>query len=492
MASSNQAEKGYRIAKNYAYSLLYQIFTIITPLITTPYISRVLGAANIGIFGYVESIGVYFIMMGNFGFPFLGQREIAYTSDDLEKRSQRFADIMLGKTFFLSIALVAYIIFSLFFAKDNKIIFLSFALGIIADLLQAGWFFQGIEDFRTTVIRNFIIKITSIVSIFLFVKTANDLLIYSLLLNGANVIGNLFVVFALRNKISLKNYKVSMKRVFSFVKPALILAIPYYISSVYAVIDKTMIGSLCNYSEVGYYEQSQKIIKFSLALVTALGTVFMPRIAKEVKSRDRESVKLLLSKGIDAILLISFPLCAGLLCVGEMMTPWFFGAGFEPVGVLIMTFAPMALFLGLNSFLGDQYLAAAKKEKLLTIAILVGVVINVIVNAILIPKLASLGAAIATVTSEFCKLIFLMICLRGVVEVKHLLLTALKCLLLTLPMFAVGVITRQTIFSEYSITNTLLLVVLCCVVYFCTLVVTKNEFVMAFFDLVKKKLHKKS
>lgn len=492
MVASNNAEKGVRIAKNYVYSLLYQIFTIITPLITTPYISRVLGAANIGIYGYVESICVYFIVMGNLGFPLLGQREIAYTSDNFEKRSRCFADVMIGKTFFLSISLVAYVIFAIFFAKDNNIIFISYSLGMIADLFNVGWFFQGIEDFRTTVIRNFMIKIISVVSIFVFVKTSDDLLKYSILINAANVIGNLFVVFALRKKVSFKGYKIDVKRVLNLIKPALVLAIPYYISSIYTVVNKTMIGMICdNYAEIGYYEQSQKIITFSLAIVTALGAVFMPRIAKEVEDGKKENVNYFLTKAIDSICLISVPLFAGLLLVGDMMVPWFFGDGYEKVGTLIMMFSPLALFLGLTSFLGNQYLVSAKKEKLLTITIAIGVVVNVTLNALLLPALASKGAAIATVISEFAKLTFLLICLRNTLKASTVILRIGKGLLITAPMFIIGFIAKNTFLSTYSFINTFILIIACVLVYFITLVVTKNEMVMSFFDVVKKKVLKK-
>lgn len=492
MESSNNAAKSYKIAKNYIYSLIYQIFTIITPLITTPYISRVLGPTNIGIYGYVESICVYFIVIGNLGFPLLGQREIAFTSDNFEKRSFKFADIMLGKTFFLSVSLIAYIIFSIFFAKDNNIIFLSYSLGIVADLLHVGWFFQGIEDFKTTVVRNFIIKILSVASIFIFVKTPNDLLIYSIVINAANIIGNLFVVFALRKKVSLKGYKINVKRIVSLIKPALILAIPYYISALYAVIDKTMLGMICeNYSEVGYYEQSQKIITFALAIVTALGAVFMPRMAKESENNEKDNVQYFLKKGVDAILLISVPIFAGLICVGDMMVPWFFGPGYDSVGTLIMTFSPIALFLGLNSFLGNQYLVSAKKEKLLTVTFLLGIIVNITSNAILIPFYDALGAAIATVASEFSKLLFLVICLRKTLKIKFIVLKMLKYVALTMPMFAFGMMAKKFIFTTFSISNTLILVLLCCIIYFFTLAITRNEIIMSFFTVIKNKLKKR-
>ncbi|MBR2861929.1 MAG: flippase [Clostridia bacterium] len=490
--ASNNAEKGYKIATNYIYSLLYHIFTIITPLITTPYISRVLGATNIGIYGYVESICIYFIVMGNLGFPLLGQREIAYNADDLKKRSTKFADVMIGKTFFLSISLAAYIIFSLFFAPDNNIIFLSYALGMVADLVNVGWFFQGLEDFRTTVMRNFIIKIISIISIFVFVRTPDDLLAYSLLINAANLIGNGAIVFSLRKEISLKDYKFDVKRITVLIKPALILAIPYYISQIYTVINKTMLGWIGNdYAQVGFYDQAQKIITFSVAIVTALGAVFMPRIAKEVESNEKENVQYFLNKGIDVILLISVPLFAGLICIGDMMVPWFFGPGYDQVGLLIMTFSPITLFLGMNSFLGNQYLVSAKREKLLTVMIFIGVVVNVGLNLLLIPLYASMGAVVATVISEICKLAFLIITLRKTLDIKYLLTRSLRYVLLTLPMLAVGLLLKSTVLSSFTLVNTLILIIVCGVVYLAALIITKNETLTALLGMVKKKILKR-
>lgn len=486
-----ESSKDSRLFKNYIYSFAYHLFTIVTPLVTTPYISRVLGAENIGIYSYVESICLYFIVMGNMGFPLLGQREIAYCANDVEKRSQKFAEIMAGKIAFLVLSLGLYLSFVTFFAHDNKVIFLSYSVGIIADIINVGWFYQGIEDFRTTIARNFLIKITSIVLIFVFVKTENDLLNYSLLINFANLFGNLLVAIAIKRKVTFKHISVNIIKILKLIKPALILAIPFYITSVYAVLDKTMLGALCdNYSEVGFYEQSQKIVTFALSIVTSIGVVFMPRIANEVAEDNGNAIRKYLNRGLEIILLLSSPIMFGLLCVGDMIVPWFFGSGFERVGGLISIFSSLALAMGLSNFIGNQYLVALKKERLLSLSIAIGVVINLGLNILLIPLYASYGAAIATVVSEFCKLVFLIVCIRNAVDIKKIAKKSVKYLSLSAIMFGCGFLMKQNVLFEYTLLNTIVIILICSTIYLGALFATKDNIVLTLFSAIHSRFKK--
>ena len=485
-------KKDSRLAKNYLYNLAYHIFTIITPLITTPYISRALGSENIGIYGYVESICAYFIVMGNMGFPLYGQREIAYYADDTKKRSQRFVEIMIGKTLFLLISIVLYIGYVAIFAKDNKIIFYSYTLGMVADVIHIGWYYQGIEEFRITVARNFFIKIATVISIFIFVKTENDLLKYSILINAANLLGNVLIIFGLKNTLDLKDIRIRISEVFKHVKPAFILAIPYYITKIYAVLDKTILGSISgNYSEVGYYEQSQKIVVFALSIVTSLGVVFLPRIANEVANNNRDAIKSYLNRGIEAIMLLSFPILAGLLLIGDMMVPWFFGDGYEKVGSLIKIFSPLALIMGLSNLVGNQFLIASKREKHLTLSIASGVVINVILNFILVYKYQSIGVAIATVISEFCKLILVFIFVNQEIDFSVFAKNIISYLVSAGIMFAAGLFSRNIWFSDFTFTNTLFIILICAFVYLSCLFMTKNNLLLSILNrLIKSKFQK--
>lgn len=472
-------KKETKIAENYLYNLLYQIFVILVPLITAPYISRILGADNIGIYSYTLSVSTYFIVAGNLGFPLYGQREIAYHSQNEEARSRLFFEIASIRCITVSIALLLYVGVIIFVAKDNKEIFFIQSIGIIANIIDMSWLFQGLEEFRITVIRNIFIKLLSVAGLFIFVKTYHDLPVYTLIICVSNLLGNGFLLVDLRRHIKFNHSKVVFSNFSSHIRAAVVLGIPYYITSFYAIIDKTMIGTICErYSEVGYYEQSQKIVTFALAIVTSLGTVFMPRLAKEYQNKNVGNISKYLNTGIEIVELLAFPIFIGMFVLGKMIVPWFFGKGYERVGDLILIFAPLIVIMGVGNFIGNQYLVAAKKEKCLTITIAVGIVLNLVFNALLIPHFASCGAAVATIISEIVKLMIQIIISKDMISIKKFIWNGGRYGVDAMIMGIVLYIVKQNILTEPTFINTVMLVVLGIIVYLTILVFTKNVFIL--------------
>lgn len=178
------------ISKNYLYNLFYQILVIVMPLITTPYLSRVLGAEAIGVYSYTLSIATYFILFGTLGVSLYGQREIAYVQDDEKKRSIVFWEIVLLKTITMTISILIFW-FTYGMYGEYKIYYRILIIELISQCIDISWFFQGIEEFKKTVIRNSIVKLIFAVCIFIFVKSPNDLIKYIVIIAGANLFGNL-------------------------------------------------------------------------------------------------------------------------------------------------------------------------------------------------------------------------------------------------------------------------------------------------------------
>ena len=250
------------IAKNYIYNLAYQILAIILPLIATPYLSRVLGAENIGIYSFTLSIVTYFILFGSLGTSTYGQREIAYVSDNRNKRTEVFYEIFLLRVAMLLISMGAfYPIFCI--NNDYSLYYKILLFEIISECFNISWYFQGVEKFKNTVIRNSIVKIISVVCIFVFVRTPDDLYRYFLIYVLSNLFGNLSLWFYLPKEVGRVDlHSLSFKK---HIGPVLSLFIPQIAIQVYTVLDKTMIGAMvADKSEVGYYEQAQKIIKFRI------------------------------------------------------------------------------------------------------------------------------------------------------------------------------------------------------------------------------------
>lgn len=386
------------VTKNYIYNLIYQILVLILPLITTPYLSRVLGPENIGIYSYTISIVTYFTLFGSLGISMYAQREIAYVQEDKDKRSKIFFEIYILRFIALSISMI---IFYFIFVRTGvySTYYKILLLEILAVAIDISAFFQGMEEFKKIVKRNLIIKCISILCIFIFIKQATDLDKYLVIYVLSNFIGNISLWLYLPKYIK----KVSIKslELFQHLKPTITLFIPQIATQVYTVLDKTMIGSLIiEKAEVGYYEQAQKIIVMLLTLVTSLGTVMLPRIANKFANGKKEEIKKNILTSFNFVYFLSIPMFFGVIIVAKDLIPWFLGEEFKNSISIMYVISPIILFIGLSNVIGVQYLLPIKKQKQYTISVLAGAITNFICNLIFIPKFLSVGAAIGTIVAE--------------------------------------------------------------------------------------------
>lgn len=386
------------VKKNYIYNLIYQIVAIILPFITTPYLSRVLGATNIGIYGYTLSISAYFILFGSLGIALYGQREIAYEQNNIKKYSKSFIEILSLRIITMTISLALfYLIFCINGEFNNY--FKILTLELIANTLDISWFFQGLEEFKKTVGRNLIIKTISVILIFIFVKTKNDLNIYFIIYTVSILIGNLSLWLYLPKFITLKYIKkLNLKKHF---KATLVLFIPQIAIQIYTILDKTMLGTIIvNKAEVGYYTQAEKMIKLMLTIITSLGTVMLPRIASSYAKGDSETIKIYITRAFNLVFLISIPMIVGIVCISNVFVPWFFGKGYDKVIPIMIILTPILLFIGMSNVIGMQYLLPTKKQKEYTYSVIIGAIVNFLINLILIPRYGAIGAAIGTIIAE--------------------------------------------------------------------------------------------
>ena len=464
--------KNSSITKNYIYNLIYQIFAIVVPLITTPYLSRVLGAENIGIYSYTLSITTYFILFGSLGIAMYGQREIAYVQNNKEIRSRTFFEIFLIKTSTLIISMGIFY-FSFAMSGEYSLYYKIFLLEIIANIIDISWFFQGMEEFKKTVMRNMIVKIISIILIFLLVKTSNDLNMYILIYVLSTFFGNLSLWLYLPRyieKVKLKSLK--LKR---HIKPVITLFIPQIASQIYTVLDKTMLGSLISdKSETGYYEQAQKIVKILLTIVTALGTVMLPRMSNVFASDNKDQIKKYLNNSFRFVFFLGFPIMIGISIVAKRFVPIFFGDGYDEVVSIIRVICPIVIFIGLSNVVGIQYLLPTKRQKMYTISVIVGAIVNLIANFILIPPLKGVGASIGTVIAEFMVLSVQVFLTRKEIDYWSIIKYSKKYII------AVLIMIIPCLFIDKLINDSIVVIVLQMIfgacIYILTLILLKDDF----------------
>ena len=467
------------IKKNYIYNLIYQVLVLILPLITAPYISRILGAENIGIYSYTLSISGYFILFGSLGIALYGQREIAYNQKSKIKYSIVFWEIVILRIITLSISLL---IFYITFVKGNQyqIYYKILILEIIGNCIDISWFLQGLEEFKKTVLRNLAIKLIGVMSIFIFVKTQNDLSIYFLVYVMSILIGNLSLWVYLPKflaKVELKDLNI-----FKHLKPTIELFIPQIAIQVYTLLDRTMVGNIVqNKAEVGFYDQGQKIIKVILAIVTSTGTVMLPRIANIFENGNKEQVYSYMKKSFNVVFFMAFPMILGIISIADLFVPVFFGSGYDRVIILMRVISPIILFIGLSNVTGMQYLLPVKKQKEFSNSVIAGAIVNFIMNIILIPKFGSLGASIGTLIAEMTVTGLQMYYVRNIFNIRELIKISKKYFISSIIMFIVCIFLGLVIKNNYV--SMIAQIIIGAIIYINCLIILKDSFIL---DIIKK------
>lgn len=472
------------IVKNYLYNMLYQILVLITPIITTPYISRVLGAKGIGIFSYSQSIAAYFVLFGTLGSSLYGQREIAYVQDNKTKRSNTFVEINIIRAIAV---LASIVIYWLRFVKsgDNTLIYKILTLEIISAALDISWFFQGLEDFKKIFVRNFAIKIISILSIFLFVKKQSDLPLYALCYVLPVLLGNLSLwpaAFKLLQKGSSYNF-------LRHIKPLLIFFIPQIATEVYTVLDKTMIGILANsIEEVGYYTQAQKMVKMTLCVVSSLGTVMLSAMSREFQKQNYKVIIDSVLKSYRFVFYIGMPMTFGIIGISRNFVPWFFGKGYESVKLIMAALAPIIVIIGMSNVTGRQFLLPTKRQKAFTISVFCGAGLNFVFNLFLIPIFNAMGAVIGTLIAEIGVTTIQLICIKNQIPLGRIFRLSIPYLLFSLVMM-IPVTLIGEFMNSSPITFLIQLVVGGCV-YLGLLILFKDEMTKQAIEAIKNKFVK--
>lgn len=469
------------IAKNYTYNVIYQLLVMVIPLITTPYVSRVLGAESIGIYSYTQSIATYFALFGTLGISMYGQREIAYVQESKKKKSIIFWEINIIRVITMVISITIYY-FSFAMQGEYSIYYKIMLIDLISNCFELTWFFNGMEEFKKTVIRNGVIKWVSVILIFFLVKKPQDLIIYILIYSVSTLLGQVSMWLYLPKY--LEKIKLRELRLAKHVKPIMLLFIPQIAMQIYNVLDKTMIGTIiADKSEVGFYEQAQKIIKLLISVVTSLGTVMVPRMANIFANKNFEQMKEYLKKSFNFIFFLAFPMICGLISITNKFVPIFFGNGYEPVSTLIILISPIILLMGLSNVAGMQYLLPTKKQKEYTISIVCGTIINAILNIGFIKLWGANGASTTTVIAEFIILSIQLYYMKSFLPIRPIIKIGKRYATVSIIMGIISYLIGLGIQS--NLISIIIQVVAGIVIYIVSLIILKDEFIKNIF----KKLH---
>ncbi|MCC4342645.1 flippase [Limosilactobacillus reuteri] len=450
-----------KVIKNYLYNVVYQILVLLVPLITVPYISRVLGPELVGINSYTNSWMTFFMLVGQMGIALYGNREVAYHRENPIERSKIFWGIELLQVITITCALIAYLGAVILFSTTFKKYFLLQSFWIIAAGLDVSWYFMGVENFQRIVFRNMLVKLASVALIFLVVKGNNDLGKYIALLGLSNLVGNLTLWPYLKGEI--KWVPISTWHPFRHFYPALLLFVPTITTQVYLVVNRLMLGRMSTQSQLGQFQYTDQIIKVILAVVTASGQVMLPHIANKFSKGDVKGIRDSLYNSFDFITAIAIPMMFGIMAIAKQFAPWFLGKQFNDAGILMMIEAPVILFIGWSNVTGTQYLMPINRTKEYTVSVTVGAVINVIANLFLIALWGARGATLATDISEFAVAAVQLVYIRQTISRRKLFGQMWKYLLSGGIMFII--IYRLAMIMNMTIPNLAIEVIIGAVIY---------------------------
>lgn len=477
------------IKKNYLYNLSYQILQIVVPIITTPYVARALGVSGVGTYSYAGSIVSYFLIMAVLGTATYGQREISYFQNSLEDRSKIFWEITIVRAAATTITAIAYILLVWLSNFENKELYLILALEIFSAAFDMSWYYQGREEFGKIVGTNTIIRITQVVFIFLFVKSPSDLSLYAFGVSVIRMFGNISLIPNIRKSI----IRIPIRKLHPLSKLKIIMSlfVPTIAIQIYTVLDKTMIGVITHDTvENGYYEQAEKITKLVLTLVVSLSTVMIPRIGSLFAENKTEEIQQDIYRCFNFIWMVGIPLCFGLIGISSNLVPWFFGSGYEGVIPVLCILSFLILAIGDNNAIAFAYLVPTKRQRLFTISVTVGAIVNFIGNLLLIRYFASIGAAIASVLAEITICLYQHLSVRKEINISHILKLSAHYLLAGILMFFALLLVGR--FLNPSIISTVILVLTGATVYFGILLLTKDCYLLEAIDVLLNKICKKN
>lgn len=389
------------LKRNLGYQTIYQIISTALPLITSPYLSRVLGASKLGVFSFTQSIVGYFLLLSALGTVNYGTRTIASCKHDKELLSKNFFEIFIFQCLTSIVSLGLYSLYILFICKDNLIIAICQGVLLFGSLLDINWLFFGIENFKVTVTRNIIIRISTVVLILLLVKSPNDLWVYTLLMSAGTFFSNAVLFYFVPRVVKLSAVKnVSIKGIIKHIKPNLVLFIPLLAMSVFHIMDKTMLGALSTYEQTGFYYNADKVINIPIGIITGIGTVMLPRATTMIENGKVKESDDLFNFTVEMIIAVSSAMAFGIAAISREFTPFFFGDGYDSCIILIIVLAPVLIIKAMSQTSRMQYLIPHRKEKIFIQSVFIGATVNMLVNAFLIPWIGALGAVVGTLMAE--------------------------------------------------------------------------------------------
>ena len=384
--------------KNAAYNVAYRLFSVLLPLVTAPYLSRVVGTEGVGLYADAWTMSELFCLVGMLGLADYGVRTIAQARDNREELNRTFSGIWQMQLMVAGAALLAWLGYVFLFAGDEKTIALHLTMMSISCLCSFDWCLMGLDLFKPIALRNTFVKLAAAACVFIFVKSENDLWIYGFAWSLATLAGNLSCAVTLKGKVTYR--PVSLRESLKHLRPCAVLFISVLAVSIYRKMDKIMVYNIAGKHENGLYENAEKIIYCLSGFISAIGTVMMPKIANLQKKGETERIARHIDKSMDLIICMVSAMAFGVAAVADRFAPLFYGEDFRYSGTLMIPLGFTLIMIGFANVIRTQVVLPQKRDHIFVKSVCTGAVVNLFVNACLIPSMKSMGAVIGTLAAE--------------------------------------------------------------------------------------------
>ena len=384
--------------KNTLYNMAYRLFSMLLPLVTAPYLSRVVGTEGVGLYGYAWAISYTFGLIGLLGLENYGPRAIAQSRDDRAALDRTFSSIWQMQLLVAGVTLLVWCGYVAFIASAEKSLALAFTLASVSCLVNVDWCLMGLDQFRPIALRNTLAKLLAAAAVFIFVKRPEDLWIYALAWSLSTLLGCTSCFLSLRGQVTFT--PVPWKEALRHLKPCAILSISVIAVSVYRQMDKVMIGALSDMHQTGLYENAEKIILCLAGFIAAIGTVMLPKVSRMTAKGLMDDVKKHIDASMELVMCMVCALGFGLASVAPEFAVLFYGEAFADSGLLMILLSFTLLTIGFANVIRTQWVLPQKRDHIFIKSVLTGAAVNVVLNAVLIPSFGAKGAVIATMAAE--------------------------------------------------------------------------------------------
>lgn len=482
--------KENKLQYNAVMNLLLSLSQYVFPMLAFAYAVRILGAEGIGNVSFAISYTAYYAMVAALGIPTYGIRACAEARKSKNELS-RVTSQLLTINFFSTMFSVAVFIASVFILpklRQEYILFMIAGTNIISNGMQAQWFFQGIEEYGYITKRTLLFRVLSLSFIILFVRKTDDIVFYCIGL--VLVEFGAFIVNTIQLRRHVRFVKVKVKELVPHIKPILYFFASATAISIYTNLDVVMLGFLAGDDSVGYYSVANKIYRVFNSIIAALFAVFVPRISSLISIGKEKEVSKLTKQGFYVVEMMALPISAYLFFMSDFIIKIIAGDGYAKSEMALLLMGICNIFVGYSGVIINLIMIPRKREKYSTIAIAIGAVENIILNAILIPKFDLYGATLATVVTEFSVLLIVALFERNLIKgfvPKHFLIREFAILLL---LITVTYGLKQFTFN-CSFIKVFVMSCIWAVIALGILLLFRNELCLGIFQKIKLLLRKK-